>query len=249
LVVLLAASGFLWRDSQGRAPAAMESERSEVGAGSARRRAGSVSYPAVVAPAISPGRERYTAEVPFPAAAERHRWRYSLWGEVMLAIYKLWGEHPRVDPGLMHVAENRHADWAPVMEDLLQDRFSADIAVSAGVTGLEAHRIDCRTSSCRIQLEYPTSLDQVYVVPHERPADDGVWLGGRSLPLEHFLRMTGPLGAITQIYGAPGEGTADPRLVDVVVFFSAEEIDPNRYAAWVAWRAAHHGSAQDLAGP
>ena len=223
----------------------MESERLAPEAGSARRRAGSVSYPAAVAAASSPGRDTYTAEVPFPAATEEHRWRYSLWGEVTAAVMKLWGDHPP-DPGQLHGAENRHHDWAPAMEELLHDRFSSDVAAGAGVTGLEARGIDCRTSSCRMQLEYPASLDQVYAVPHERTANNGVWLGGRSLPLEHFFRVTGPLGADTQIYGADDDGTGNPRLVVVVVLFSAEEIDPNRYAAWVARRPRTPGRRKTL---
>ena len=112
--------------------------------------------------------------------------------------------------------------------------FSDAILAGCGLAGLSARQIDCRTSSCRIRVEYPASLDQVYAVPVEWRAKEGTWVGGRSLPLEHFLRTTGPLGKVTQLKSARREATADSRFVDVVVLFSADEIDPNRYPAWVA---------------
>jgi hypothetical protein len=156
------------------------------------------------------GSQPYRGEVPLPMAATHNRWRTSLMGDLVRAVRSLWTDSPPIEA--FHGAETRHPEWAPAMEALVRARFGASAVARASLPGLQIESIDCRSSSCRLLISYPRELEN----------------GGRGV-LQRFVRASGRLAATTMILGERRDDVSDWRSLDVLIVFSPEEIDPNRY--------------------
>jgi hypothetical protein len=174
--------------------------------------------------------EQASREAPASLAADRFRWRQTLWGEALTAVQELWGKRQE-SPDVLHAMEVRDPRWASAMEERLRARFSPPAVNRAGLTGSSLNWVDCRATLCRLQLRYPAHMAETY--PGRPPEEDRRHLFfGQSSPIARFVVVNGPLAEVTSI--APSSRTVlpeqhpdgDSRTVEAVLLFSAEEWDP-----------------------
>jgi hypothetical protein len=134
-------------------------------------------------------------------------------GPVASQVIQLFKGRPRN----VYNAELRHATWAPAMETQLQARFRAQDL--AAFPGLRLAELECRTSSCRVVIEYPQQLmDRLFPEPGQR----------RGRVINQYIKANGPFATRTNVIDGttPGRETA-------LLFFGEREIDPRSYPAWV----------------
>lgn len=141
-------------------------------------------------------------------------------------------------PEVLHLEETRDESWAAPMERELKNRFSAETLERIGLANLRLERVDCRRSSCQVDVSW-TGAEQ------NRPK---VTVGTATVPfdpLSHLKHMTGRLGGIVQrIPPAPGERVISGSYMvkhdedgryrtSEVILFEQNDIDPDTYARWV----------------
>jgi hypothetical protein len=153
--------------------------------------------------------------------------------------YEKYGANKRGPkrPADYHAEEARDDAWATSMESHIRRRFGPEIVGQYGLNGLRADAIDCRTSSCRIEVSWTTDdVDSVQSKPG----------GSQRDPLSWFVLQDGPLGTIeSRARLKPGDVMAaggwrvkqrpDARFAtSYVVLFAKELRDPGQQAAHLA---------------
>jgi hypothetical protein len=99
-------------------------------------------------------------------------------------------------PKAYYVAEARNAKWAGDMEGQIQARFDPEVLQKLRVPGLRVEKVNCRTSSCRLEVSW--SLDDL-TAAHDRP-------GQPADPLVLLTSTTGPLAALqSRLVPRPGD--------------------------------------------
>jgi hypothetical protein len=125
-------------------------------------------------------------------------------------------------------AEGRDPVWAPAMEQALVDRFhrAEQLLASAGIDGVVA-KSECRTSTCRLQVEYPADA-----------LEKAKSLGTRhSDPYGFVVKTTGPIaGSSSDELPEPIAVVDGVTMYRKIIFmaFGEEDSDPRNYAAWAA---------------
>jgi hypothetical protein len=129
----------------------------------------------------------------------------------------------------LYNAEPRNQQWAPAMEDRIKQRFPR--AVFEKYPGLTLSEVECRSSTCRVEIGYTPELKKT-VLPEGNPGDT---------VFGEIYRDVGPLARRV----APVPSNQDNR--DTFVFaFSGDEIDPAAYHLWAdEQRANRAGRAQE----
>ncbi len=173
---------------------------------------------------------RYAGEVPLPLAGEQRDRQRSFVGRILSSVRSLAGFR---DPPIEEIYESeaRHPEWAPAMEGTLTRRFSRDRLGDLG--GVELSAVECRLSTCRVEISHPTALD---------PAFGGEDRGA----LNRLMAETGPLAATVAVIegGERRVQTEGRRVWSMLLIFSGREIDPNEYPRWLQeeqprWKAMH----------
>jgi hypothetical protein len=154
------------------------------------------------------------AEAPSQPAAPRPT-------AVGLAIFKSMPSKPEE----IYNAEKRSPQWASAMEGNLAARF--DHAILDELPGFKVDDIECRTSTCRIEVEYPASLPETLIEQGKlkKPGN----------PLSLVIRRTGQYARFTKLIKDPEvhSGPDGPTKKDsLLLLFGSEEIDPSAYASW-----------------
>lgn len=170
-------------------------------------------------PAQTPSPKSYLGAVPQPLAFERGQFERTLLGKIGQVIAATEGLITGEDiPGwweLSYRSEPRHPEWAPAMEEIIRGRFAPEVFARLNVVGLDDVRVECRTSTCFLEVEW---IDRVGVDPMK------VW-----------GRASGPLASGTGTVNGrpPHEAVGDRVRSAMFLTFGPTEIDPNRYGAWV----------------
>jgi hypothetical protein len=143
---------------------------------------------------------------------------------------ELRGPNPR-SPIDFYREELRQQPWAGAMEQALARRFAADRLAQIGLAGLKLDALECRRSSCRLEVSW-SELDVAAAAKTResvRFAPD---------PLGFFELKTGPLARVTaRMDPPPGEPTltnsyhvrvkADGRqAVTEILLFSGSALNP-----------------------
>jgi hypothetical protein len=147
------------------------------------------------------------------------------------------------------VEETRDEAWAGQMEGILRARFDEKTLRSLNIPSLRVDELECRTSSCRLEVSWDDRDDAVAQKQGERVRMD---------PLSLVTSSIGPLAAIESRDNlVPGDVVVpgawavrrrdDGRLaVRDTILFSENDIDPDSYRSWVAWVADNMRSAPNL---
>jgi hypothetical protein len=147
-------------------------------------------------------------------------------------------EGSRVPPSAeLFDGDQRDPGWAPAMERALQERLrqAQETLANVGLSGVRLKAPDCRTSTCRLELEY-TSADLATA------GASGNLVPGEE-PFGFLMRQTGPFSS------SSSDLRAEPtKVVDGVthyrqllyLLFGEQESDPERYATWVAETLRRH---------
>ncbi|MDX2052801.1 MAG: hypothetical protein SFV15_10445 [Polyangiaceae bacterium] len=128
-------------------------------------------------------------------------------------------------------SEHREPEWATAMEGIMRERFSQDEVEKAGFGGLELAEVECRTSACRLEIEYPDSLEAAL---DERQGISQSSPKGPPRVVDYFVSSAGPL---SNCFTTVSEGSVQTESgmkhrVTKLVLFSDEEIDPRDYSEW-----------------
>jgi hypothetical protein len=116
-------------------------------------------------------------------------------------------------------AEQRHPIWAPRMETQLQARFNP--TSMAKFPGLRVADVECRTSTCRVTIEYTQELmDQLFPGQKDNPEQGYVF--------DRFTAENGPFARLSNMV-LPRE----PLRETAVFVFGKNDIDPARYTSWL----------------
>jgi hypothetical protein len=155
------------------------------------------------------------------------------------------GERIPGTPGLFE-GEARDPVWAPAMERALDDHLlrAREVVAKAGLKETRIHAPECRTSTCRVELDY-TDRD----VASARKAGT---LGADELPYGLIVDETGFLAQLTSdLRPEPIEVVDGVTRFKKVVYLvlGAEESDPGSYAAWVAKAQRERAEYLKIAGP
>jgi hypothetical protein len=171
-------------------------------------------------PAQPSAPKSYLGAVPQPLAFERGQFERTLLGQIgqVLSATQSLIRREGPTPGwleLSYRSEPRHPEWAPAMEEIIRARFAPEVFARLNVLGLEDVRVECRTSTCFLEVEWI-----------DRPGVD---------PMEVWGREAGPLASATgTVSGRPPRETVGDRVRSAMILsFGAKEIDPNRYGDWV----------------
>jgi hypothetical protein len=141
-------------------------------------------------------------------------------------------------PWHYHQAEARDPAWAPHVERNLARRFDPGLLRSLKLETLSLDEIDCRLSSCRLELSW-TQADW----DRAKGATDTTRHGGD--PVGYLIARTGLLAVLeTRIPPAPGQPIVphawfvtvrgDGRFAaSQILLFGKDEMDPSLYAQFV----------------
>jgi hypothetical protein len=135
-------------------------------------------------------------------------------------------------------AEKRNPAWADAMDQQLKARFSPDILALLSIPSLRLDEVECRSSSCRIEVSWSDAdLEATKNQPEvEQSGPD---------PLAYLAVKTGQLAQLSSrprpSFGTeivPGthfvRRTSDGRYATTsVLLFGEQDIDPDLYAAAV----------------
>lgn len=153
------------------------------------------------------------------------------------------GKNARL-PDSLYRAEKRSLVWAGAMETTIGRRFDSLIRDRMKLPGLKADTIDCRTSSCRLEV----SWDQADAIQaFERSAGTGENLDPLSLVNMEFgplasieYREPVPTGAVKVPLGWDTYRSEDGRFrTSVVLLMGPGEIDPGDYSSFLQQVAAN----------
>ena len=177
----------------------------------------------------------HTGHVPAPKAHDDWESSQGFLGQVGERIRMFFGMHkPFMES--TYASEGRHSDWAGAMEAVLRQRFSRTVLDGAGLGEMSLDSVDCRTSICRVDVEYPADLAATFPSRENRRE---VGFDGRTLvfgadgPVERLLLQSGPLASTTGIVPGRRPKEAGRGTPGLILIFSGEEIDPNEYLPWV----------------
>jgi hypothetical protein len=130
----------------------------------------------------------------------------------------------RASPVRLFEAEPRDPDWAPVMESALLARFDQRLLTELGISELRVTEVECRQSSCRIELEWPRSLVDTL-------RESGRLKPNRT-PLQLLITKHGPLASLyTRLTPRTPESPITGRGAHLLMF-GPDEIDPAAYPEW-----------------
>jgi len=125
--------------------------------------------------------------------------------------------------------EDRDPAWAPQMESRLQARLSAAAFESVGLEGLNMSHVDCKKTTCRVELQYSHELrDKV----SERAFADG--FSRETDPIGYYEMQTGNIatvGGSTRVDEVTKDGVKYLRKT-VFIGFGSGAMDPTRYPKW-----------------
>jgi hypothetical protein len=153
----------------------------------------------------------------------------------------------KIRSGEIYNAEQRDPVWAPAMERQLEARFSPE--VFNRWPGLKAPDIECRTSTCRIEVEYTRELKNRLIAENEAEIKRKEALGENDQWLMHLKTMARndaewAVTALDPIFKDSGPFATSSTIVrpledlreTYVIKFGEKEIEPEAYASWVAGR-------------
>jgi hypothetical protein len=134
-------------------------------------------------------------------------------------------------PQSVYEAETRHPVWAPAMEKTLRDKIES-LARAGGTPGFKLTKVDCRESSCRLDMEYQPAdieaarkagaLDPYHLAREQVRAFATVWSLLKAPP--EFAKSFDP-----EAWVQP-DGSVQKKLILV---FGEKEIDPETYGETV----------------
>jgi hypothetical protein len=132
-------------------------------------------------------------------------------------------------PADVYNAEARDPVWAPAMETSLGARFKSHLP--DWLRELSLPDVECRTTSCRLVVTYPSSLLKTC---SERAKAEG--LPPTGTPMDWVMLESGPLArgnATLEVekVNRP-DGTSQERAT-WLLFFDPQEFEPAAYAKWV----------------
>jgi hypothetical protein len=142
--------------------------------------------------------------------------------------------------------EERDPIWAPAMEGALKERLklARELFANAGLKDIKLLEPACRTSTCRLELEY---TDRELAKAREAgglPADQE--------PYGFFVRQTGPFSrSSSDLRPEPLEvvdGVIRLRQTTYLVF-GENESNPDNYAQWVSDTHRQHAEYRQKRGP
>ncbi len=122
--------------------------------------------------------------------------------------------------------EPRRLPWAEQMENQIRARFRPGALPQDCLAGMEVTDVECRESTCRVELQWPVALD-------DKLRALGV-IRGKETAVVHLAQEHAHLGPMTTIVDGPR--AVDPTLMHLtyVVAMSEDSIDPARYGQWAA---------------
>jgi hypothetical protein len=213
----------------GRTPVPDDARRT---AGDRLAKAGARDAVTMAAPA-SPGRSPSVAHV---TGARKTLPRFGQGGPRRIFEPKGYEKARREATAAVEIfnAEIRDWDWAPRMEEKIRERFDAQRMADHGLHGFSVANLECRESTCRLDLEWPQELET-------RLRTAGLIKEGEHATVHHRRRQ-GVLAQRTAWLGKHHVHANGRWRIEHILLFSEKEIDPDAYATWVREMEAQYAA-------
>ena len=135
------------------------------------------------------------------------------------------------DPEEAFSAETRDPRWAPAMESRIRSELAGDIA-RLKLPGTKVHSLDCRRSSCRIEVDFRSedmALAQTNGAVH--PVELLIMKGGHLASVETDVKVRGAraMNGSDESVAVLPDGSFRKT---VVLTFGEVDIDPGQYGRW-----------------